>query len=254
MHERDYGSSGRIGLVTPQANPTAEPEFQLLLPAHVSMLTSRCTSRGEPRQRFLDYFIRLGETLATFDTLKLDALGFACTASSYLVDEIVEADSCNELRKKFGYPVITAAAAIHEALTFLGAETIAIACPYPQWLFDIAVNYWKGRGYRITGSLSLQPEMEDTRAIYQFRGVAASSALIDAFAAVPADALVITGTGMPGLQAIIDLQQATGKPVVNSNLCLAWACCRAAEIPLGDREPTKNFPLLGGWSSGVKNL
>ena len=54
MNQREYGRRGRIGLVTPQANPTAEPEISLLLPDGVSLLSARCTSRGEPEQRFLN--------------------------------------------------------------------------------------------------------------------------------------------------------------------------------------------------------
>ena len=69
MHDRDYGRLGRIGLLTPQANPTAEPEMRLLLPAGVTLLTGRCTSAAaEPGERFLEYLRRLDRTLDGFDT------------------------------------------------------------------------------------------------------------------------------------------------------------------------------------------
>jgi len=254
MYDRDYGRLGRIGLVTPQANPTAEPEMQLLLPAGVSLLSARCTSKGEPRERFLNYLTRLDEPLASFDTLALDAVAFACTASSYLVDPGDEQRKISALQAQFGYPVVTAAGAIHQALQFLGAKSLAIACPYPEWLFEQAVAFWEGRGYRVLSAISIQADMEDTRAIYELSGAAAAEQIGRTFAGLNADVVLITGTGMPGLQAVVDIQRMTGKPALNSNLCLAWACLQAANIPGGERQPSREFPLLGGWADGIRKL
>jgi maleate isomerase len=251
---RDYGRQARIGLVTPQANPTAEPEFGLLMPGGVTMLTARCTSQGEAEQRFRDYFEQLDHTLAAFDTLQLDAIGFACTASSYLIDPGAEKERVRVLAAERGCPVITAAFAIEKALRFLGAKTIALACPYPAWLFERAVRYWRERGFAIAHALSLSPDMGDTRAIYEVSGEQAAADLCEQMAAVEADAFVITGTGMPGLRPVVELQLATERPAMNSNLCLAWACLEAAGAPPGDRAPEPAYPLLGGWAQGLARL
>lgn len=254
MYNRDYGRLGRIGIVTPQANPTVEPEIQLLLPAGVSMLTSRCTSRGEPRQRFIEYFEGLGETLERFDTMKLDAVGFACTASTYLLGPEKEKRYCQKLQTKFGYPIVTAAAALEDALLHLGAERIALACPYPQWLFEIAVEHWRQRGFQVIAATSAQPQMDDTRAIYEVRAEEALDRIMRGIGSTDADIFMITGTGMPGLQAIVDLQKSTGRPAMNSNLCLAWGCLKAAGIPQNERAPQAEFPLLGGWENEISKL
>lgn len=251
---RDYGSHARIGILPPQANPTVEPEIGLLLPAGVSMLVNRLVSQGEPRQRFLDYFRNLESTLHGFDTLELDAVGFACTASSYLLDEGEEQTLCTALQQQFGYPVITAAAAIQQALEFLGIRRIALACPYPGWLLEHATNYWSKQGYDISASFSAQPDMSDTRAIYKLNAEQASGQISAALQGVACDAIVITGTGMPALQAICDLQTEFAVPVFNSNLALAWACLRAAGAPLRDRSPDSYFPLLSGWHELLPNL
>ena len=218
------------------------------------MLSSRCTGKGAPKERFLNYFKELDKALASFDTLRLDAVGFACTASSYLVDPEDERRKVVALEAEYGYPVITAASAIHQALQDMGAASVAIACPYPSWLFDRAVSFWKGCGYHIAASVSLQPRMTDTRAIYDVSGAAAGRKLIEEFDGVEADVFVITGTGMPGLQAIVDLQRASGQTVVNSNLCLAWACLKVAGIPFNERAGSKKFPLLGGWKDEIRRL
>ena len=251
---RDYGSQARIGILPPQANPTVEPEIGLLLPAGVSMLVNRLVSKGEPRQRFLDYFRQLENTLTGFDTLNLDVAGFACTASSYLLDEGEEQQLCEALQQQFGYPLITAVSAIHQALEFLGIRRIALACPYPAWLQEHAVSYWNAQGYDIAASFSTQPDMGDTRAIYKLNAQQASGQISAALQGVECDAIVITGTGMPALQAICDLQAEFRVPVFNSNLALAWACLRVAKVPLPDRAPVAHFPLLSGWQDSLPQL
>lgn len=252
--QRDYGSQARIGILPPQANPTVEPEIGLLLPSGVSMLVNRLVSQGEPKQRFLDYFRKLETSLQGFDTLQLDVIGFACTASSYLLQEGEEQRSCSELQTKYGYPVITAAAAIREALEHLDAKRIALACPYPSWLLKHAVSFWSQQGFEIAAAYSAQPQMDDTRSIYQLNGEQASQQIAAALQSVECDVIVITGTGLPSLQAICDLQKQFGVSVINSNLALAWACLRVADVPLGERAPEEGFPLLGGWQNLIKQL
>ena len=248
---RDYGRLARIGVLTPQANPTVEPELQLLFPAGVSMLTSRCTSTGEPRQRFLDYFRNMERSLAGFDTLELDAVAFACTASSYLLEPGEEESECRHLEARFAYPLITAAAAIGQALNFLGAKRIALACPYPDWLHQCSKIYWQAQGFELVDSISVQPDMGDTRAIYDIRGEEAATLIKSALKPATADAIVITGTGMPALKALVTLQKQFGIPVFNSNLALAWACLNRLGIPPGNRAADTTFPLLSGWQAAL---
>jgi len=249
--ERDYGRLARFGILTPQANPTVEPEMGLLFPSGVTMLTSRCTSRGEPRQRFLDYFRQLDQSLQSFDTLQLDAAGFACTASSYLLDENEESKACKQLEQQFGFPLVTAAMALREALDYLDAKSIALACPYPDWLQQLAVAWWQRQGFHIETSFSMRPDMGDTRAIYELRSEQATQQMTEALDTVKSDVIVITGTGMPSLGAIIGLQDHFRVPVISSNLALAWACLKQSGTPLNDRAADAAYPLLSGWQSGL---
>lgn len=253
MDTNAYASLGRIGIVTPQANPTAEAEVGLLLPARVGLAVARCVSQGEPRQRLLDYHQGLGDTLTRFDSMPLNAVGFACTGSSYLVGHEAEKRDLGELERVFQRPLISAAQAIDAALQALGARRVALACPYPQWLFEASRNYWSSRGYEVVAGGSLQPDTTDTRSIYALDYAGTADAIREIFARADADVHLITGTGMPSLRLLAELSS-EGHVILTSNLCLAWRCLHRGGIPLNEREPEGAFPLLGGWADEVKRL
>jgi maleate isomerase len=234
MHARTYGAIARIGIATPQANPTVEPELARLFPEGVSMLVARSVSTAEPRQRLLDYFTGLEQTLAQFGGLQLDAFGFACTASSYLLEEGVEAAGCQALSGQISCPVVTAAAASELGLQALRAQRLAIASPYPQWIHEACIRHWQRRGFKIVAHCTTAASMVDTTDIYSLDPYRAAERIAadlrSALLTTTADALLLTGTGMPTLPVIPLLQAQLGLPVLSSNLCLAWACLRAAGV------------------------
>src|SRR5262249_47617237 len=105
----DYGSSGIVGIATPQANPTVEAEMRILLPPTILPVTARLTSRaGDSETRLRDYLRDLASTIAQLDTLRPYALGFACTGSSYLVEPGEAERIVDATEARFGYPVVTA--------------------------------------------------------------------------------------------------------------------------------------------------
>jgi maleate isomerase len=250
-----YGRLGTLGIATPQANPTAEPEFRALLPSGVSCATVRMHSDIDaPDQRLMAYFEELGSTLSRFDALPLAAIGIACTGSSYLLGCDKTSQLIHSLSKEISSPIVTAAAAIEEALITLGAKRIALVSPYPDWLGEAARGYWSGRDFELVDCFSLAQTQGDTRAIYALDGTAAAKSISDHWEGIEADAYLITGTGLPTLPFIADLTRTTGKPVLTSNLCLAWCCLKAANIEFGEHHPNEDMPLLAGWESAVARL
>ncbi len=52
-----YASKGLIGVSTPQANTTVEPEMQILLPKGITPITARLTSsKSTIEDRLIDYY------------------------------------------------------------------------------------------------------------------------------------------------------------------------------------------------------
>ena len=218
-YQSEYGPV--LGVTVPQANTTVEPEMQALLGARHTLLTARMVCHSlDARERLLDYFETLSATAAQFDVAPVHVLGFACTGSSYLVGADMESDRLAALAETCGYPVLSAAKSISQALQTLGVRRIALLSPYPAWLSEAGLAYWKAAGLTVTAKAGLPSELLDTRNIYKLTTPAAQS-LLATLDTTGCDAVLMSGTGMPSLRSIA--AHSLPMPVLSSNLCLAWA-------------------------------
>ncbi|MDQ8756564.1 aspartate/glutamate racemase family protein [Sphingosinicella sp. LHD-64] len=232
MSGYDYGRAGTLGIGTPQANPTVEAEMRILLPPPVAMAVVRLTSTSQnPLFRLRLYLEGLEETLAQYDALRPDAFGFACTGSSYLVGAQREAEIVAEVENRFGYPIVTATAAIAWQLERLGAQRIALVSPYPAALADAAEAYWRAAGFDVAEVRRIETGSADTRSIYALGSEDARPAA-EALRRTGVDAVLLSGTGMPSLALIADAED--GPPVISSNLCLALRLCDLLGAPAPD--------------------
>ena len=220
--DRDYGWLGRVGIGTPQANPTVEAEMRRLIPKGVEYFTLRLTSASnDPSVRLKDYATGLPTFIEErFAGLEVDAFFLGCTASTYLLDPSREADIFSEASEKLGgAPIISAAHALRAWLKDIEAKSIAVATPYPDWLFKLAEKYWQKAGYDVVTRQKIDISGDDTYGIYQLQSVDARPAL-EKLITAGADAIIISGTGMPSLSLLKAAEQMDIK-IMSSNYATA---------------------------------
>lgn len=231
----EYASRGLVGILTPQANITVEVELGLLLPPDVASVVSRLTCfNADSRSRLLGYFHNVTAAVRAFDTAQPQLCLFACTGSTYLVGLAEE----QRVFAAFASPIVSAARAVLYALEVLQARRIALVSPYPGWLTESCVAFWRAHGRDVAEVRSPAGDRSDTRRIYQLGSHDALQEL-RALARASVDCILVTGTGMPSLGAIV--RAPAGPPVLSSNLCLGWAAQRHLAGASCDR------PSLEAW-------
>ncbi len=239
----EYASAGLFGLLTPQANTTAEPEIQMICPPGMVALTARMTStKATMDERLIDYVDRLGETVAQFANAPLGAVALACTGMSYIVPPDTERAALDQIARDRGYPVITAAASILTALEVMDARRVGILSPYGDPLHGQGMTYWAFQGLEIVRTERLTGSTRDFHPIYGL-GSDAASAGVKALGHEGLDAIVILGTGLPTLPTLAGMG-GDPVPILTPNLALMW---RTA-LELSGEAPSR--ALLEPWVSG----
>jgi len=220
----EYGSRGLIGLLTPQANTTVEPEFWSLLPPGFSAINGRLTSRCDSLEaRLVDYFDHLEQACTQFANAPLGCIGVACTGASYLVGREREAELIAAIERRHGIPLITAAGAVVAALRALGARRIGLSSPYPESLSKASVAYWSSQGFEVTAISAAATDDTQFHPIYSIPAEAAARTLV-VLKRPDVDVIIMLGTGMPTLGTIAALSGWDGPPVISCMLALGWRC------------------------------
>jgi maleate cis-trans isomerase len=227
-----YARKGLLGVLTPQANTTVEPEFSLLLPPATAMLTARLVSaRPSLNDRLRDYVAGLDATCTQFANAPLGAIAFACTGSSYLVGP--EAEDAAVARLSARAPFITAGRAVCEAFAALGAKRIGLVSPYPPDLTDASAAYWNARGFEVARVISIATPGAAFHPIYALAEGDASAAL--------------TAMRGAGAEAILAQPEVEGAPVISCNLALMWRAMAALRGEAADAASLKRWISGADW-------
>lgn len=222
----EISGTRRLGLVVPPENPTAEPEFALLLRSAMYLHTARfpTTPGRETREMLAIYNESVADVLANFGTLRLDATLVACNASHYLLSPDGDQRLCDQLSHASGFLVQSSAGATLSALRALGVSRVTLVSPYEPWLTVVSQAYWQEAGIivdrvvQVGASGGFNPYVVTTQELLAQLGPPHLSA--DA-------AVLFTGTGMFTLAALTELGRRPDQVVMSSNLASAWWALRS---------------------------
>ena len=235
----------RIGVLVPAGNPTVEPELYRMAPASVTLHFARLDGgEGTPgaqvgmERRLLVYLDSLPAVLPTLAAVHPAVVVLAHTSVSYALGFAHEPVLIDRMTKVAGCPGITASRAILAAFAHLGVRRIALATPYSEAIETLGTVYWKAAGLdvvahrRLDGVTNIYEETE-ARAYELGRSIDMREA----------EALLISGTGLPTAGIIQRLEDELGKPVVTGQTAALWQALRVAGV---DARRSGYGHLLGG--------
>ena len=225
----EYAPRGLIGVLTPQANTTVEPELVCLVPPGYAFINARLMSdKATIEARLVDYFATLPGQLRQFANAPLGCAVVATSGMSYLAGIEAEDRILAEVSQAAGIPVFTSAIASVHALRALGARRIGLVSPYPSSLNVASRAYWTARGFTVAAEAGAFEETGAFHPIYSLGGGQALAAL-DELTGQDLDAVLMLGTGMPTLEAIRQRPRIGTAPVISCMLATAWRCVAALD-------------------------
>jgi maleate isomerase len=240
------GWRARIGFLVPPGNPTVEPEMTELAPAGVSVHFTRLSASGSAGthsgqdERTRSQIASLDEATRLMAMISPQSIVLAHTATSYSLGREAEETLVRRLEVSSGARFVTAFGGAVAALRCLGARRIAYATPYDEELTERGRAHLTAHGFDVVGMARLQ----GVRNIYD--ETPARAYAVGRQADRPeAEAVFLSGTGMPTLAIIQALEDDLGKPVISASSAMMWAALRAACVSVQRPGYGRLFARLG---------
>jgi maleate isomerase len=222
----------RIGVMVPSTNTTFEADFQMVAPPDVTIHGQRLwltnDTAGAAGMDRMNGEVEAGARYLA--TARVDVIAYGCTTGSFYRGPGWDRDMLDLIHQAAGVPAVATSPSVVEALRFFGARTISVATPYPDWNNQQLRAYLEALDFKV-----LNVDGEPRAAASGNQGINDFDPEdVVAFASracrPEADALLCSCTAWRSLEAVAELEQRTGKPVVTSNQASIWASYRAVGL------------------------
>ena len=241
----------KVGVLTPHAAAGPEIEIPDMSQGRVTVTVARIRSpenaagtesTGAPTAlRALTRPEAVDGDAAGFGDGSVDVVAHASTTTGYVLGVRSEAELVERLATKCAVPVVGSAGAAADALRACGAHRLVLV--HPPWFDEeidrTGVGYFRDQGFDVTllkaTGLSRDPSRVHTEGITDW----VSRHLGDGD-----EALFMAGNGFRAARAVSELEQRTGRLVLQANQVLLWSIIAATHAPLTIKGWGKLFQTL----------
>jgi maleate isomerase len=224
-----YGWRARLGMLLPSGNVAAESQFNAMLPAGVSLHTTRLKLTGSTDAELLAMADRVEDGASLLADACVDLILFHCTAVTTW-DAEMDRTLPQRITDATGLPATSTARALMAAFEALEVRRIVMVSPYIEAINARETAFLEGRQISVLKAVGLNisqaKDMISVEPGEWYRLVRAN--LRD-----EADAYFISCTAVRSLEVVADLERDIGRPVVTSNQVAAWHALRTMGVKDG---------------------
>jgi maleate cis-trans isomerase len=180
--------------------------------------------------------------------VKPDVIVLAHTATSYYLGRSGEADLIARLEASTGRRVVTAFGSVVRALERLGVRRLALGAPYARETTLEGKAHLEAHRFEVVRFANLEGVVNiyDETAERAYR---LARSVDDA----EAEAVFLSGTGMPTLTVLQALEEDLGKPVISSASAMMWHALRLAGVGAPVTGYGRLLTLPGGFASSARS-
>jgi maleate isomerase len=213
-------------MLLPSSNPVGEPEVNAMLPAGVSLHTTRLKLAGSTREDLLGMTQKIEEGSALLADAGVDMIAFNCTAVSTFDAAMAESIQAR-IASAGGVPAISTADGIVAGFKALGIRRLVLVTPYIDPVNQREVAFLARHGIEVLQQVGL--------GLVEGQGMASIEPgewyrLALANRHPGAECYFLSCTAIRVLPIIAALEADLGAPVLTSNQAMVWHALRTAGI------------------------
>ena len=223
----------RIGLLVPSTNSTAEPDFLMGVPPGVTVHSHRLWIEPPyPRDAAMDGMNSQLELGARYlAAAHVEVVAMAGTANSFYKGEQGSVWMESEMSRGAGVPAVSSSPSVAQALRYYHVKKLSVATPYPEWNNQRLRDYFTAAGFEVLNvdgdprvSHDHHPQHMNDQDPSEIAEFAISVFHSDA------DAIFCSCSGWRAMEATAEIERATGKLAITTNLATLWRALKTLNI------------------------
>jgi maleate cis-trans isomerase len=222
----------RVGMIIPSVNRMSEPQFNHYAPPGLRIHVARGRIAGPVKVAPQDLGGEITRAALTLKDCGPDLIVFHCTATAMSEGPPGEARILNLIRETTGIQPTSTSELVVEALRAVEMTSMVVLSPYAN--NDDIIPYLTAQGFTVVHDKALK-----CKSAAAFEEVTPREwvELAIEHDRPEADGIFLSCTNTRQIEAIAEIEQRLGKPVVNSNQAVLWGCVKRLRKMLGDPAP-----------------
>jgi maleate isomerase len=228
----------RIGMIIPSVNSLTEPQFNHFAPPGLGVHVARARVAGEWKRPLAAMAEEIATSAKLLADVAPDLIVFHCTDTSMTQGPHGEGRILEIIKDAAGIEALATSRLVLEALQALRLRRLLLLSPYKS--NQTVIDYLSATGFAVAHDVALGLKSLEFAAVTprEWAELARKHDRSDT------DGIFLSCTNTTQIEAIAEIEDALGKPVVNSNQAVLWGCIKRLKSALAPLPPMSRLGRL----------